>query len=102
MRDRPLVPDQTPGRVRALLDADAPLPEGGSDAGALVREATELLVENSLYNGHPRFFGYITAGPAPIGILGDLLASAVNPNVGAWALSPMASEIEDQTVRWIA
>jgi glutamate/tyrosine decarboxylase-like PLP-dependent enzyme len=34
--------------------------------------------------------------------LGDLLAAAVNPNVGGWVLSPMASEIEAQTVRWIA
>ena len=35
-------------------------------------------------------------------MLGDLLAAAVNQNVGAWRLSPMATEIEAQTVRWIA
>ena len=35
-------------------------------------------------------------------MLGDLLAAALNPNVGAWALSPAATEIEAQTVRWIA
>jgi glutamate/tyrosine decarboxylase-like PLP-dependent enzyme len=32
---------------------------------------------------------------------GDLLASAINPKVGAWLLSPMASEIEARTIRWI-
>jgi glutamate/tyrosine decarboxylase-like PLP-dependent enzyme len=53
-------------------------------------------------NGHPRFYGYLTAPPAPIGILADFLASAVNPNVGAWMLSPAATEIESQTVKWIA
>jgi len=37
-----------------------------------------------------------------VGVLGDLLAAAINPNVGGWLLSPMASEIEAQTVRWIA
>src|SRR5206468_2932082 len=42
------------------------------------------------------------APPAPIGIFGDFLAAAVNPNVGAWTLSPAATEIESQTVRWIA
>jgi glutamate/tyrosine decarboxylase-like PLP-dependent enzyme len=52
--------------------------------------------------GHPRFLGYIVGAPAPIGALADLLASAVNPNVGGWHLSPMASEIEGQSVRWIA
>jgi glutamate/tyrosine decarboxylase-like PLP-dependent enzyme len=35
-------------------------------------------------------------------VLAELLTAAVNPNVGAWVLSPMASEIEAQTVRWIA
>ena len=31
-----------------------------------------------------------------------MLAAAVNPNVGAWKLAPMATEIEAQTVGWIA
>ena len=46
--------------------------------------------------------GYVTAAPAPVGMLADLLASALNPNVGAWALSPAATEIEVQTIRWLA
>ena len=57
---------------------------------------------HSLFNGHPRFFGYITSSAAPIGALGDLIASVLNCNVGAWKLSPAASEIEAQTVRWIS
>jgi aromatic-L-amino-acid/L-tryptophan decarboxylase len=99
---RPVTPGQGPETIREILGSDAPLPESGGDLEDIVAEATELLFENSLYNGHPRFFGYITASPAPIGILGDLLAAAVNPNLGAWTLSPMATEIEAQTVRWIA
>jgi len=102
MRERPLVPGETPAQVRGVLGAERPLPEEGTDAAALVREATELLVQHSLYNAHPRFFGYITAGAAPIGMLADLLAAAVNPNVGSWTLGPMATEIEAQAVRWIA
>src|SRR6478736_3135078 len=65
-------------------------------------EATELLFDHSLFNGHPRFFGYITSSPAPMGMFGDFLAAALNQNVGAWRLSPLATEIEVQTVRWIA
>jgi len=102
MRDRPLAPGETAEQVRELLGAERPLPDEGADAAALMREATDLLVDHSLYNAHPRFFGYITAGAAPIGILADLLASAVNQNVGSWSLSPMATEIEAQTVRWIS
>src|SRR5205085_2164865 len=78
------------------------LPERGSDPGPLLERAAELLLEHSVFNGHPRFWGYVSSSAAPIGALGDLLAAAVNPNVGAWALSPVASELEAQTVRWIA
>ena len=91
-----------PATVRAALDAAAPLPDDGMAPGDLLRDAAALLAGHSLFNGHPKFFGYITAPPAPIGILGDFLAAAVNSNVGAWTLSPMASEIEGQAVRWIA
>jgi len=61
-----------------------------------------LLTGHSLFNGHPRFLGYITSSAAPIGALADLLAAALNPNVGGWQLSPVASEIEGQCIRWIA
>jgi len=77
---RPVTRDETPTALRALLP-DA-LPERGRPAGRLLDEAAPLLVEHSLFNGHPRFFGYITSSAAPIGALADLLASAVNPNVG--------------------
>jgi aromatic-L-amino-acid/L-tryptophan decarboxylase len=35
-------------------------------------------------------------------MLGELLASAVNANLGSYQLSPLATQIEGQTVRWIA
>ena len=102
MRERPLGPGETPEQIRIALAADRPLPTSTSDAGDALAEATRLLFDHSVFNGHPRFFGYITSGAAPLGILGDMLAAAVNPNVGLWSLSPMASEMEAQAVRWIA
>ena len=102
MRTRPLGPGEGPEQIRSALGAGRGLPDEGADPAELVEEATELLLAHSILNGHPRFFGYITAGAAPIGVLADLLASAVNPNLGGWSLSPMATEIEAQSVRWIA
>ena len=98
----PVTRDEAPSTVRAALNLTGPLPESGSDPAQLLEQTTRLLFEHSLFNAHPRFFGYITASPAPIGILGDFLASALNPNVGSFVLSPAATEIESQTVRWIA
>src|SRR5688572_3521239 len=77
--DRPVAPNTTPREVRARL-GDGRLPESGEDAAALLDRATSLLIDNSTFNGHPRFFGYITASAAPIGILADMLAAAINPN----------------------
>ena len=78
------------------------MPKRGTPAAKLLRETTRLLLQDSLFNGHPKFWGYVTSSPAPIGILGDLLAAGINQNVGAFALSPVATEIEAQTIRWIA
>jgi glutamate/tyrosine decarboxylase-like PLP-dependent enzyme len=100
--ERPVARSASPESVRALLHAGQPLPETGTDAMELLRSAADVLFDHSLFNGHPRFFGYITSSPAPIGMLGDLLAAAVNANVGAWRLAPVATEIEAQAVRWIA
>ena len=91
----------SPSKVRKLLGGGG-LPRKGVAAQRLLRQTSELLFRNSLFNGHPRFWGYISGSPAPIGILGDFLASSVNPNVGAFILSPVATEMEAQTVRWIA
>ena len=99
--ERPVTTGESPSTLRALL-GNAPLPEQGAAPDALLDRAAGLLFDHSTFNSHPRFLGYITAPAAPIGILGDLLASAVNQNSGAGILSPMASIIEAQTVRWIA
>jgi glutamate/tyrosine decarboxylase-like PLP-dependent enzyme len=99
---RPVTPAESPSLVRKALQADRPCPQHGADPSQLLNQAADLLFDHSLFNGHPRFWGYVTSSAAPIGALGDLLAAAVNPNVGAWLLSPMASEIEAQTIRWIA
>jgi len=98
----PVSANDSPAEVRALLDADRGLPIEGGQANQLVMDAARLLFDHSLFNAHPRFFGYITSSPSPIGMLGDFLASALNQNVGAWNLSPLATEVELQTVRWIA
>lgn len=102
VRERPVTPAEPPDAVRAALGSTQVLPEQGAPAGDLLQNAAALLFDHSLLNGHPRFYGYITSSCAPIGILAELLAAAVNANVGAWKLSPMATEIEAQTIRWLA
>jgi hypothetical protein len=72
--ERPVTPGEAPGAVREALNAARPLPEHGADPAHLLDTAADLLFDHSLFNGHPRFWGYITSSAAPIGALGDLLA----------------------------
>jgi len=102
LRGRAVTPRESADKVRTILDAARALPEEGEEVGKLLRGAADLLFEHSLHNGHPRFYGYITSSAAPIGMLAELLAAAVNANVGAWKLAPMATEIEGQVIRWLA
>lgn len=98
---RALTRKETPAGIREMLGTGA-LPEQGVDAGDLLKDIVPKLFDHSLHNGHPRFLGYITSSAAPVGALADLLAGALNANLGKWDLSPVASEIEAQTVRWLA
>jgi glutamate/tyrosine decarboxylase-like PLP-dependent enzyme len=98
---KPVTFKESPSQLQSIL-GNTSLPEDGIPATELITRATDLLLNHSLFNGHPKFLGYITSSASPIGALADLLAASVNSNVGAHILSPMATEIEKQTVKWLA
>ena len=100
----PTLPTASPLLPNALRQklGKRDLPEKGTEIGPVLSKFADLFFEESTHNGSPRFWGYITSSAAPIGALADLLASAVNPNCGAWALSPVATEIENECIRWLA
>ncbi|MFL5524144.1 MAG: pyridoxal phosphate-dependent decarboxylase family protein, partial [Gemmatimonadaceae bacterium] len=93
----PLLPDA----MRKVVGTRK-LPEKGADIGPVLEDFSKTFFRHSTHNGSPRFWGYITSSGAPIGALADLLAAAVNPNCGAWALSPVATEIENECIRWLS
>lgn len=99
--DRPVTTGESSGEIQSIL-GNVHLPEEGTPPEEILSKACELLFNHSLLNGHPKFMGYITSSAAPLGALADLLAASVNQNVGAQILSPMATEIEKQTIRWLA
>jgi glutamate/tyrosine decarboxylase-like PLP-dependent enzyme len=99
VEDRALFPDVTPARLDALYDE--PLPKTPTSSEGLLRELDEKLLPYCAHVSHPGYFGLITPTPTPIGILGDLLASALNQNLGAWTIGPSAVAMERRTVRWL-
>ena len=100
LSEKPVTTGKSPLEVRELLNTTT-LPEEGTNPSEILQHASEMLFSHSLFNGHPKFLGYITSSPAPVGVLADFLASAVNQNMGAQILSPVATEIEKTTVQWL-
>ena len=97
---KPVTTNKSPKELQNIL-GNLSLPKNGLPAEELIASTSKLLFDHSLFNGHPKFFGFITSSAAPIGALADLLASSVNANVGGQILSPMATEIEKQTIKWL-
>lgn len=53
------------------------------------------------HNGHPRMCGYVQSAGSFAGVVGDLLASALNQNVTSWRSAPSATTIEHQVIDWM-
>ena len=57
----PVTRDESPSALRQALNLSEPLPESGTDPAGLLDRTARLLFDHSLFNGHPRFFGYVSA-----------------------------------------
>lgn len=79
---------------------DAPLPEDGAPAEAILAEIERDILPYSLGIGHPRWWGYLRASPAPMGMAADLLASTMNNNCSGSA--QIATYVEMTVMRWLA
>lgn len=95
----PLFPDVTPEFVDGLFAGDAPRAPSSPERVLAVLE--ERLFPYCTHVNHPGYFGLITPTPTPVGILGDLLASALNQNLGAYSIGPSAVAMERRVVRWL-
>jgi aromatic-L-amino-acid/L-tryptophan decarboxylase len=97
------LPVARPIPERDVHDAVAlDVPEEPLQREALLQYLRRVAFEHSTYTGSPGFMAYITGAGTVPGAPADLLAAALNQNVGGWMLSPGASEIEHRLTRWFA
>lgn len=78
------------------------VPEAPMSDADLAAYLKTVLLEHSTFCGHPRFMAYISGAGTVPGALADLLAAAVNQNVGGWILSPAATSIEIALTKWFS
>ncbi|MEO8910279.1 MAG: pyridoxal-dependent decarboxylase [Gemmatimonadaceae bacterium] len=51
---------------------------------------------------HPMYMGHQTSAPLPVGVWMESVIGALNQSLAVWEMSPTASVIEHQVVKWFA
>ena len=76
-----------------------PLPAGPSPLAEVHAEFRARILPYGSGNTHPRFLGWVQGGGTPVGMIAELLAAGMNPNLGGRDHAPI--EVERQIVRWM-
>ena len=95
----PVLPDIAPGEVRDRLPRTAP--EQGESVEELLRDFESVVLPGITHWNHPAFFAYFAVSGSGPGIVGELLAAALNVNAMVWKSSPAATELEEVAVGWL-
>ena len=95
----PVLAGTKPGQLRDALPGEAPAT--GEPFDALFEDFRSLIVPGMTHWNHPRFFAYFAVSGSGPGILGELLAAALNVNAMVWKSSPAATELEEVTLGWL-
>ncbi len=62
----------------------------------------ELVVRSSIQLHHPSYMGHQVCPPIHEAALADLLISMLNQSTAVWEMSPIATPIEKEIMRWLA
>jgi aromatic-L-amino-acid/L-tryptophan decarboxylase len=98
-RKYPVVSQIKPGDLIDALPKSAP--ESGEDYKAMLADLDRIIIPAITHWNHPRFMAFFSnSGTAP-GVIGEMLAAAINTNGLHWKTSPAISELEQVTLDWL-
>jgi len=95
VRERPVWTPMPPEVVKRLAE---PLPTDGQSAGQVSTDLADLILPYGVGNTHPRFFGWVHGCGMASGLLPELMAAAMNANVGG--RDHGAVHVERQVLSW--
>jgi len=95
----PVLARVRPGEIRDRLPPS--MPTEGEPFPRILKDFEEIVLPGITHWNHPGFFAYFSiTGSAP-GVLGEILASALNVNAMVWRSSPAGTELEEHTLSWL-
>ena len=98
--DRPVLAQVSPGDIAATLPESAP--QHGESLDTILQDIDRLILPGITHWNHPAFFAYFGISGSGPGIVGELIAAALNVNAMLWRTSPAATELEQRTLSWVA
>lgn len=96
----PVLSRITPGQIERALPPAAP--RQGEPIENWLKDLDEIIVPGITHWNHPGFLAYFGITGSGPGILGELIASAINANGMLWKTSPALTELERVVLRWHA
>lgn len=87
-----------PAEMRDLL-MHSDIPVEGTDPAQLLNLLAELVMPYPMGNSSGRFFAWVNSPPAPMGILAELIAAAIDPSVAGG--DHAATYVEHGVLNWI-
>lgn len=99
MDDYPVLAKTKPGEIKKQLP-DVP-PEQPEKFEKIFEDFERLIIPGITHWNHPRFFAYFSITGSYLGIIGELLSSALNVNAMLWKTSPAATELEEVVLDWL-
>jgi aromatic-L-amino-acid/L-tryptophan decarboxylase len=85
-----------PDEVKEFLKR--PVPKQQQPAEEVYQEFVENILPYPMGNIHPRFWGWVMGNGTPLGMLAEMLAAAMNPNMGGG--DHVANYVEAQVIDW--
>ncbi|MFI9818571.1 pyridoxal phosphate-dependent decarboxylase family protein [Saccharothrix variisporea] len=78
------------------------LPSTGTGFAAALAEFDRRWADGFAASAGPRYLGFVTGGATPAAVAGDWLTSAFDQNPSSRSGAEAATELERETVRWLA
>jgi L-2,4-diaminobutyrate decarboxylase len=77
------------------------LPLSGRPIQEIIARLRDDVIPESNHLYHPRCIGHQVSAPLPVAIWTEALTAALNQSVAVWELSPVATVLEHQVIRWL-
>jgi Glutamate decarboxylase and related PLP-dependent proteins len=88
-----------PGEIKNQLPISAPATSESMES--ILADFHRIILPGITHWNHPGFFAYFANSASAPGILGEMLATALNVNGMLWRTSPSATELEEVVTDWL-